>query len=183
MDESKISTRYAKAFLEHATEKQLLEIARADMELIFEACKDPGFKKILNNPIIPGFKKRQIFLDIFQGNVDQITIALLDLVLKNRRESFLPSIAKRFIDDYKQINGIKTANLKSVEGLDENQRQMLITSIEAIFQSKIELEESIDKSLLGGFVLTVGDQQYDASVASKLVNIKQQLIETTFENE
>jgi len=182
MNEGKISTRYAKALIGLAIEKKTLNVVINDVQLVYSFCKNADFKAFLMNPVIQKSDKQIIFHSIFKNKVNPITTSFLDLVLKNNRESYLSLIARKFIDYYKEYNGIKSAILTSVKPLNDSQKQKLVNSMKQLFKSEIEMEEVIDESIMGGFVLTVEDQQFDASVVSKLKYIKQELISSSFDN-
>ena len=181
MNEGKIPVRYAKAYIEFASEKKILDEAIKDMQFILDICKLPDFIDILSSPILLKSKKLKTLNDLFKGNVNKNTLLFFDLLLKHNRESYLPAIARMFIHEYKIRKKIKSAILTSVKGLNKSQKQKIINVVKHIFQSEIELKETIDENIIGGFVLTVEDQQFDASTASKLKNIKQELIDTTIE--
>ncbi len=182
MDESKISTRYSKAFMEFAAEKNLLEEAAEDIHLILTICKMKDVMSMLESPVIQNSDKQKIIDSILKNKVNPITFSFIDLILKNNRAPYLKGICIKFIDEYKEKKGIKSAVLTSVKDINKTQKQKLIKAVEHIYKSKIELEEVIDENILGGFILTVEDQQFDASVASKLKKIRQELINVTFEN-
>lgn len=182
MNESKISTRYSKAFIEFAAEKNLLEAAVEDIRFILDICKMKDVMSMLESPVIQNSDKQKIIHLIIKDKINQITFSFIDLVLKNNRGPYLKWICIRFIDRYKERKGIKSAFLKTVKEISNSQKQKLIKTVEHIYKSKIELEELIDENILGGFILTVEDQQFDASIVSKLKKIKQELVNATFEN-
>jgi F-type H+-transporting ATPase subunit delta len=97
MNNSKISVRYSRAIFQSALEKKNLDKVYQDMIFISEICKNPETKEFLTSPVIIPTKKEAIFHSMFEGNVEDITLSLLDLIVKNGRESFIPLIALNFI--------------------------------------------------------------------------------------
>jgi F-type H+-transporting ATPase subunit delta len=77
-------------------------------------------------------------------------------------------IAKEFTRQYKEMRGIQIAIITSAVGLDDKLRKEVYDIIKKSADSEIELVEKVDKNLIGGFVLRMGDKQYDASIASDL---------------
>ncbi|MGD0340574.1 MAG: ATP synthase F1 subunit delta [Bacteroidales bacterium] len=175
MNDSKISVRYSRALFESALEKKILDKIYNDMVFISGICDIPEMKEFLNSPIIVPSKKIDIFHKIAEKNVEKITLSFIDLVVRNERESFLPAMARAFKLETKKYKGITESILTTAVKVDPGIRKQVITLIEEIFKTKVELAEVVDKSIMGGFVLRIEDNYIDASVRSKLHKIEKQL--------
>ena len=175
MNDSKISVRYSRALFQSALEKKILDEVNQDMIFISETCKLPEAKEFLRNPVIVPSKKVEIFHRIFGGNVQMITLALIDLVVKNGRESYLPAIARVFIHETLRHKGITKSVLTTAVVLDEKVKKQIIKMISEVFKTKVELEEVVDSDIIGGFILRIDDKYIDASVRNKLKKIKKEL--------
>ena len=112
------------------------------------------------------------------GNVEEITLSLIDLVVKNGRESFLPAIARVFIHETLKYKGITKSVLTTAFKVDEKVKKQIIELISDVFKTKVELEEVIDPEIIGGFILRVDDNYIDASVRNKLNKIKKELMKS-----
>ena len=176
MNDSKISVRYSRALFLSALEKNILEKVNEDMIFISEVCKIPEAKEFLHSPIIFPSKKTEIFHSIFGSNVEKITLSLIDLVVKNGRESFLPAIARVFIHETKKYKGITESVLTTAVKVDDKIKKQISDLLSGIFKTRVELEENIDKDILGGFILRVDDNYIDASIRNKLRKIKKELM-------
>lgn len=146
------------------------------MIFISEICKSPETKEFLNSPIIIPSKKEAIFHSMLEGNVEDITLSLLDLIVKNGRESFIPLIALNFIHKTKKYKGITESVLTTAVKVDDNVRNQVTELISQIFKTKVELRENIDPEIIGGFILQIDDSYIDASIKTKLRKIKKELI-------
>jgi F-type H+-transporting ATPase subunit delta len=175
MNDSKISVRYSRALFQSALEKNILDSVNKDMILISEVCKLAETKDFLRSPIIIPSKKTEIFHNILGENVEKITMSLIDLVVKNGRESYLPAIARVFIHETLKHKGITKSILTTAVEVDEKVRQKIISMISDVFKTRVELEEVIDAQIIGGFVLRIDDNYIDASVRNKLNKIKKEL--------
>ncbi len=164
MDDSKISVRYSKALFESAIGKKILDNVNRDMILISEICKVPETREFLRNPVIVPSKKIEIFHSMFGGNVEEITLSLIDLVVRNGRESSLPGIARVFIHDTLRYKGITKSVLTTATGLDKEVTERIKDLMSGIFKTSIELEEVQDTGIIGGFILHIDDSYIDASV-------------------
>ncbi|MBK8882584.1 MAG: ATP synthase F1 subunit delta [Bacteroidales bacterium] len=120
-------------------------------------------------------QKIEIFHKILGANVEKITMSLIDLVVKNGRESFLPAIARVFIHETLKHKGITKSVLTTAVAVDEKVKARISAMISDIFKTKVELEEVIDSEIIGGFILRVDDNYIDASVRNKLNKIKKEL--------
>src|SRR5512135_3453160 len=99
MNQSKISVRYARAIFQSALEKNLLERVEGDMKGILEICRIAEVREILASPIIVPSKKTEMIRVIFGSDLHKLTSALLDLTVKNGRETSIPAIARVFIHE------------------------------------------------------------------------------------
>ena len=86
---------------------------------------------------------------------------------------------RRFIDVYRDHKGIKSADVVTAMPLEEEVKQKLQILLSSVYKTNIELHVREDSSIIGGFVLKVADQQYDASIASSLKRMKTALISGT----
>jgi F-type H+-transporting ATPase subunit delta len=176
MNNSKISVRYSRAIFQSALERKNLDKVYQDMIFISEVCKSPETKEFLKSPIIIPSKKEAIFHSMLEGNVEDITLSLLDLIVKNGRESFIPLIALNFIHETKKYKGITESVLTTAVKVDEKIKKQVIDVISDIFKTKVELKENIDPEIIGGFILQIDDSYINASIKNKLRKIKKELI-------
>jgi F-type H+-transporting ATPase subunit delta len=175
MNDSKISVRYSRAIFQTAIEKNILDKVSSDMMFISEICKMDEVKEVLENPIIRPSKKSAIFHSLLEKNTEKITLSLVDLLIKNGRESFLPAVARVFRDETLRYNGITETHLTTAVPVSDKIRKEISEMIAGIFKTRVELKESVDEEIIGGFVLRVNDNFIDASVRNKLRKIRKEL--------
>ncbi|MEA3461174.1 MAG: ATP synthase F1 subunit delta [Bacteroidota bacterium] len=181
MNESQISVRYAKALFKSASEQQILDKVYKDMEVLTSTCKLEEFQNMLVVPTLQPSQKIKVLRAIFEKHVSKITLSMIDLVVKNKREAYLPGIARYFRDLYRKEEGVRTATLVTAQPVDESAVNGIRTLIKKAYDSDVELSSSVDGDVIGGFVLTIEDMRYDASVASNLRKLKKQLLQTSIE--
>lgn len=175
MNESKISVRYSKALFESAVEQNILDRVYNDILLISEICKLPEAKDLLMSPIIFPSRKSQILHKMFEGRIEKITMSLIDLTVKNGRESFIPSIARVFVSKTMKFKGITRSLLTTAVKIDPEIRKQIIEMIQEVFKTKVDLEENVDNEIIGGFILRVEDNLIDASLRNRLRKIRKEL--------
>jgi F-type H+-transporting ATPase subunit delta len=175
MNDSKISVRYSRALFQSALEQKILDRVNSDMISVAEICNLAETKEFLHSPVIIPSKKTEIFHKMFEGKVEKITMSLIDLVVKNGREIYLPAIARVFIHETMKYKGITKSVLTSASKLDEKVKEQIISMISDLFKTKVEFEAVIDPEIIGGFILRVDDNYIDASVRNKLNKIRKEL--------
>ena len=173
MAQTKVASRYAKSLLELAQETQSLEQTYKDLELILKVMdQNKGLEMLMRNPIVNSDKKLKITREVFKGNISDVTLLFVEILIKKRREAYLKDIIQQFIAQYKVINGITTAVITTAVGIDEKIRQEVINLIRKSENSEVELVEKVNPELIGGFVLRYGNIQYDTTVAKYLRQLK-----------
>lgn len=165
MQETKAAIRYARSLFSLAIERNELEPVSEDMILISKTIADNrDLAVMLKSPIIKSDKKVAVIRLVFDGKIGATTKAFLELIIKKRREMFVEDIARQFVILHLQNNGVEEALLITPYQIDEAFRARVIALVEKNTGNKVVLEEKIDPSLLGGFILRYGDNQYDTSL-------------------
>jgi F-type H+-transporting ATPase subunit delta len=177
MAESRAASRYVKSLLSLAVERDALEQVHDDMRLFDKVAREnPAFRLMLKNPVIKHDKKREILEKLFAGKVHPLTQAIFDIITKKNREGILPAIAREFHVAYNKHKNIGKATVTTAFPIDDSLRSQFESVAKKITrQNHIELEERINKDMIGGFVLDVGDKQIDASLRNKLKMLKVKL--------
>jgi len=173
-----VANRYAKSLLELAVEKGQLEKAFADMQFVqsvYNSNKD--FVTFLNSPIIKTDKKLAVLKAVFGAHLSDISLNFFIILANKRREMYMGDIAKSFIAQYKEHKKITTAVITSATGIDAAARAKILELVKENAKGEVELVEKTDKSLIGGFVLRIGDKQVDASIARKLNELRKSFSE------
>ena len=174
MIETKVAKRYAKSLIDLSNEKGIMDAVNEDMKMFVKTCEENrDLALMLTNPIIQSDKKLNVLQSLFGSRVNKMTMTFFEIVIRKGREKYLVQIAKEFINQYKALKKILTAEVISAVGLDDKLRKQIYDLLRNDSNSEIELVEKVDKTLIGGFVLRIGDTQYDASIASNIRKLKQ----------
>jgi len=182
MADSRVASRYVKSLLSLAVEQGVVEAVHADMQFFNKVChSNRDFVLMLKSPIIRHEKKKEILNKLFSGRVHALTMSIIEILTKKNREPLLPSIATEFHNAYNLYKGIGKASITSTVPVDNELRSELVTIVKKLSHMKqVELEEKVDKDLIGGFILNVGDLQIDASIKNKLKALKNKFSENPF---
>ena len=176
MSENKAASRYAKSIIDLSTEHNALENVKNDMVLIEQVIdKNPELEAIMKNPIVPLNKKSAILQDLFTGKVHEITLSFLKLIVSKGRSAILFDASKAFVAQYNLMKGIVTAQVTSaIELTDTNRAEIVALVKKEIGANEVLITEKVNTDLIGGFVLKVGDKQFDASIAHGLNKLKKE---------
>jgi len=179
MDQSKINIRYAKAFFNLAKEKGLTIELRRDAQLIANVCETSSdFILLLESPVVKTSNKVRAIKIVFEGKVNPLMINFLALITENNREKYIPGIFRNLEDLYRQEEGIKSVVLTSAKPMDEAMVSQISKFLESELHAKVELTQKVNEDLIGGYVVRFDDKQYDASIATQIRKIKEQLLRT-----
>lgn len=173
---TRVSKRYAKALLSLAIENGILEEAYADMLMVNQAFSyDKELKIILKSPIIREGKKQNILSQIFQGKVHPLIMHYMKIIARKRRASLLDGISQQFINVYKAYLNIEPVIVTTAFTIDQPLREKVLSVASKLTSKTIDFHEKVDPAILGGFILDLGDQRYDASTRRRLADLRRLL--------
>ena len=175
MGDEVLFNRYAIALLEIAIEQNKTEEFRKEVKILKNIFQNsPEFCEILCDVNIDLAKKYSM-IDKILASVNSDILSFVKVIIKNNRAHYLYKIFKETLyrfDDYLEIQEGKLILSKE---RSEEEKEKIIKSIEKNEGVRLELEEVIDPSILGGFIVTLKDNVYDASLKTKLQNLKESL--------
>ena len=178
----RLAARYAKSILDLAIERGQLDAVYNDMLFLRDVCRvSPELVGVLRSPVIKTDKKKKILDAVTAGKISDVTMAFNHLLMSKGREAWLPEIVIAFIDQYKQHLGIQTVRLTTAVPISDAVKQSILDKVKADRNVRqIELNTEVKEELIGGFVLEIGDQLIDTSIAFDLHKIKQQFENNDF---
>jgi F-type H+-transporting ATPase subunit delta len=173
-----VGERYAKALIELASSNELVADSIAnDLKFINDTVNENiDLKHSLTHPTYSSTQKRALLKEIFMGQVQELTLRLLDLLVNRRRLGLLPSIAHSYRNLLNAKHNTVTAQLISSEPLTESNLADIKARLNEYLGKNLSLETTIDPSLIAGFVLRIGDQVIDGSLKGRLNNIEKVLL-------
>lgn len=178
MNTGPIAHRYAKALL------KLVQETGAGEKVYFQACvlvlRMQEIRQfadaIQKHPELTLEHKLQLLSSASGAPLADELLRFVTLVFENKRIEHLLRMLSSFLDQYRTCCGIKVGRLVTACPIPQ-----LKASLESLMQNQtgavVQLEESVDESLIGGFVLQVDDLRMDASVAAQLQMLRRKLID------
>ena len=179
MKSTRTAFRYAKATLAYANENKFSDKVAKEMQELIELHESSRqLNGLLSNPFLPNTKKQSILRSIVP-NPSDVTQKLLSLLISNNRLFLLKEVAKSYINLFNEQQGELNATVISAIPLTQNLEKQIHGKLEDFSGKKISLLNKIDKSLLGGFILKIGDMEFNSSLAYKLKTFKAKLTSNT----
>ncbi len=168
-----LAKRYAQALFDLSLGYRIEEKVAADMRLVGRVlAENRELRRIMANPVLQGSKKVKILNRLFGERLDELSLRFFNLIVRKGREVYLESICLAFEDIYKDYKNVVSAELITATKSDDKIRKLMVGKLKAITDKDIELKETVNEDIIGGFVLRMEDYQYDASVTTQLRRLR-----------
>ncbi|MBX9721336.1 MAG: ATP synthase F1 subunit delta [Candidatus Obscuribacterales bacterium] len=170
------AVQYANALLQLTDATGDAESVFTNLEIVnkvFEA--NPEFAVLFRHPSISAPQKK-LFLQESTVGLDQLSSTLLQVLCERRKLNLLPLIIEEFRDLLREKHNIVTGTLTSAEAMDEEAVSSIKQKLVKQLRKHVELTVKVDKSLIGGYVLRIGDQVLDGSLKGRLQSIEKALL-------
>lgn len=172
---SRAAVRYAKAILDLAQAQGTAAQVAGDMEQVTAAIKESKeLQNFIASPNIKGEVKFSALKEIFAGS-QNITESLFQLLQENKRFDILPAIAAQYKVQYDAASGVETAVVTTAFPIDADLEAKVLAKVKEFTSNKVTIKNVVDPSIIGGFIIRLGDRQYNASVAARLLSLKREL--------
>ncbi|SEH33240.1 ATP synthase F1 subunit delta [Chryseobacterium culicis] len=170
---SKVAKRYAQGLLDFTNESGQTATVFSEMKDVVKIMKESAdLNKFFMTPYIDSKKKIEVANEIFKG-LSVSSQNLIRLVIKHGRENQLKNIAQEFINKVEDLSGVQRVTLTTATSLSKENIDQILRSTNLVnADSNFDLKVIVKPEILGGYVLRVGDQQVDASVKTKLNQVK-----------
>jgi len=176
------ANRYAKGLMQFALEANQTDLVYAEMNEVVKIIKSStDLKTFLNSPIIDVKAKEATLTQVF-ASFSKTSQTFISLVVRQGRENILSKIAEQFITIYDIMNNIVTAEITSAVELDQPMIDKIVAKAKEglAANAQVKVVNKIDTSLIGGFVLKVGNTQVDSSVKTKLATLKKEFLNNDY---
>lgn len=171
---ARAAIRYAKAILSLATDKKSAESVNNDMKLMAKTMSENiELNDVLTNAVIKAEVKKAVLLKIFP-KLNSISTDLFDVLITNKRVDILPEIAIQYSVLFDAVNGKEKAKVTTAIPMTKELEAKVLAKVKELTNKEVTLENIVDESIIGGFILRVGDKQYNASISNKLNKLKRE---------
>jgi F-type H+-transporting ATPase subunit delta len=175
MTGSRAAIRYAKAILEMAQASGTAAQVNEDMALVASTIAgNAELADFIVSPTTKGDSKEAALKEIFAGS-QNITQGLFHLLRENRRFEILGQVAAEYKNQFDEVNGVETATVTTAFPLTPELENKVMDKIREFSNKKITIKNIVDPAIIGGFILRIGDKQFNASVANSLLTLRREL--------
>ena len=171
---TRAAIRYSKAILYLANSKGVAEVVSNDMKTIATTINgNLELSTFIQNPTIKVEVKEKALLEVFAES-NAVTKGLFHLLFENKRFEILSAIAVEYGKLSDLANGKELAQVTTAFPMDAALEAQVLAKIATLSDKKITLENIVDPAIIGGFILRIGDKQYNASVYNRLQVLKRE---------
>ena len=171
---TRAAIRYAKAVLSLASDQKAALAVDNDMKLLSKTISEnEDLDQLIKNAVIKSEVKKEMLNKIFP-KVNVISSNLFDLLVSNKRINILGDIALKYSQLFDDLNGKEKAIVTTAIPMTNDLEEKVLKKIKQLTSKTVELENIVDESIIGGFILRIGDKQYNASVSNKLNKLKRE---------
>lgn len=172
-----LAKKYAVAMFELAQEEnKLVEYGKQLEEIRQLFAAKPELKAFMGNPQIQPKTKKELLNKIFGSDIEKSVHNFMLLLVDKRRITIIEEIVGEYQALSNEVLNIAVAHVTTAVALKEKQQKALTAKLEAITGKHIQLRTHIDKSIIGGVVVKIGDKLIDGSVTSKIKSLEKQLM-------
>lgn len=166
---------YAKAVFEIAEAAGSLDSWSEQLETMASIVSAEGSAQLLNSPKASPKQKIDTFVEVAAGSLNEQSINLLKSLGENNRFALLPDISLLFEDMKSEAQGEVEVKLIAAAEVGQEHNDAIVTALEKRLGRKVKLITTIDKSLMGGAIIRVGDLVIDGSLQGRFHSLKASL--------
>jgi F-type H+-transporting ATPase subunit delta len=169
-----LAGRYAAALYAHADDQHALDRTVDEMDALGRLiAASPDLRRLIGSPLIDiAQARRAAFAVLSEQGFGKIVTDFVGVITNNRRLAALPQIVQAFATLVAQKRGVVTAQVASAHPLNDVQRQQLRARLIEAGYGNVNIQEQVDKGLLGGLVVKIGARLYDTSLKSRLQRLQ-----------
>lgn len=172
--------RYAKALLEVSIKQRNFTIVLEELESFQrQLTETPQLKQLFISPALPQERKNKI-LDSLANRFkwQPLTLNFLKTMIRHNRLNLLQEVIASMEHQFLERQGIVVVEVLTARRLDHAEENKLVARLEEFTGKKIQLENHVNPSLLGGAITRIGSTLYDGSVQTQLEHLKMRIIES-----
>jgi F-type H+-transporting ATPase subunit delta len=171
-----LARRYATAIFMLASSAGSAAAVGSDLDAIASTLEDGGLTHdFFVAPVIARAEKERVLTRAFAGKINEIALHGLLLLVRKRREALLSAIVAEYKKLQLEARGARTLSITSARRLDSTELRSIVERLERLYDSKFEVREAVDSTLIGGVRVLMGDRRFDGTVSGRLESLAKTL--------
>lgn len=176
MIEKSVARRWSSALFAIAEEQNKVGSWQDQLALLSDCIEeDPQLKEILYGKILTAQAKKDVMTTLFSNKVDELLLNFVSLLIDKGRETYLAAIKESFDELVNEKAGVVLAKVTAAQELTAEEKDALAASLAEFTKQNVNLAVNVDKEIIGGLKVQIGDIVYDGSVVQRLKSIRQHL--------
>ncbi|HEY7760530.1 MAG TPA: F0F1 ATP synthase subunit delta [Burkholderiales bacterium] len=171
-----VARPYAEAVFDLAAQAGALAQWSQELEAMARVAQQPDMLRLIADPKVSDEQRARIFLELCGEGVTPEARNFVALLLANNRLALLPEIRELFEQHKNEREGVVEAQISSAFALDDAQLRSLVADLERRFSRRVDAHVTVDRELIGGVKIVVGDTVIDGSVRGKLAGMSAALL-------
>ena len=172
-DQQQLGEVYAKALLAVGEKSGSTEALIVELKEVSETVKSlPKLSDALAAPQVSVDEKVTLVHKAFTGKTTPAMLNFLQVIVRKGRFDCLPAVAVAAKQMYDQQSGKIQATLVTAEEVDDSTQADIAKKLSEKLGKEVELERTVDPSIIGGVVVRIGDTVYDSSIAGQLEQVR-----------
>lgn len=173
MSQEIVAKRYAKALFETAHEQNVVSDVQEQLKVIAYLLEtEVDFRKFLEHPKIDNEQKVAVFKNAFGDKLSSIVLNTIQMLVSKGRETIIPDLVQYYISIANEATNQASAKVYTAQELSEQDCESIAQTFSKLTGKKIQVEPIVDRKVLGGLRVLIGDRLYDGSLSSKLSNLQ-----------
>ena len=174
---SQLTHRYATALFELAQEMNTIDTWQTQMNIVHSVfAENKEYISFFGHYRVADNTKKDVIKNVFKDKLDKEVLKFLLLILYKKLIKNVIGIAMSFNTLCNESKNIKEGIVYSVKTLELKDKEQIEASVGKHLDCTIELKNRIDKSLISGIKVVVGDQVIDGSLRNRMNSLKTELL-------
>ncbi len=162
---------YAKAAFEYARADKALDQWSSSLAVVASVVQQPAVEELLDSPTLTSEQKATALFDLCGDELDKKAKNFVAVMADNKRLALLKEVQQLFEDFKSQQEKFADITVSTAFELDSAVEKALAEKLSKALESEVSLSTDIDKSLIGGVVISAGDMVIDGSVRGRLTKL------------
>lgn len=172
-----IAKKYAQAIIKTAQDRNFVDKAYNDLKLLQEVYySSADLQQVSSSPAIEKEDKKSIFSEILKDKISYEVLNLVYCLIDNNRLDIINALVESYHDLMDEIQNISRVEVVSAVEIDETRKQKLQQKLEEKLKNTVFVDYSLDKNIMAGLIVKIGEKTIDLSLLAKLENMKKQIM-------
>lgn len=161
-----------------------MDVVGRDLDLLSALFRDSrDLVLLLQSPIIKSDKKQAVLDAVLQDHLGELVSSYLRILVNKGREGLVVDMVAEGQSQLRALRNIQSVSVTTAFPLTDSLRDQIMAQVAKVHKGDVDLTETVDPEILGGYMLKMGDQMIDASVKRHLRTLGRELTEHDYEPE